>query len=44
MFKRNPEGFEARAEDALVKFYLRYGKKGKGMETMPPDKLAQMKS
>ncbi len=26
-----------RAEDALVKFYLRYGKKGKGMEAMPVD-------
>lgn len=31
-------------EDALVKFYLRYGKKGKHADTLPPDIMAVMKS
>jgi len=42
------EGFEGekltRVEDALVKLYLRYGKKGKQADTMPPDILALMKT
>ncbi len=33
-----------RVEDALVKLYLRYGKKGKYGDTMPPDILGIMKS
>ncbi|MFZ3060830.1 MAG: hypothetical protein WA102_13970 [Candidatus Methanoperedens sp.] len=33
-----------RVEDALVKMYLRYGKKGKGQDNLPPDILAIVKS
>jgi endonuclease III len=39
------EGEElTRVEDALVKLYLRYGKKGKNKGTMPHDFVAVMKS
>jgi endonuclease III len=44
----NLEEFEGekltRVEDALVKLYLRYGKKGKHRDTMPQDIVAVMKS
>lgn len=44
----NLEGFEGekltRIEDALVKLYLRYGKKRKRQDTLPADILALMKS
>ncbi|MDP2845848.1 MAG: hypothetical protein Q8N79_07235 [Candidatus Methanoperedens sp.] len=44
----NLEEFEGeeltRIEDALVKLYLRYGKKGKHRDTMLPDILALMKT
>jgi len=33
-----------RVEDALVKLYLRYGRKGKRWDTLPPEILALMKS
>ncbi len=44
----NLEEFEGekltRVEDALVKLYLRYGKKGKQTDIMPQDILALMKT
>ncbi len=42
------EGFEGeeltRVEDALIKLYLRYGKKGKQRNKLPPDIMAVMES